>query len=50
MKNLRLGIKLISGFILTALIALVIGIVGLMEIDSLTGHVEEISVVKRSLP
>ncbi len=42
MKNIKLGVKLIGGFIITALIALGIGLVGIYEIDSLSSHVEDI--------
>jgi len=46
MKNIRLGIKLIGGFVLTALIALIIGIVGIKQIDNLSEHIEEIGQVR----
>lgn len=42
MKNIRLGAKLIGGFIVTAFIALAIGLVGINVIGSLTDHINEI--------
>eukprot|EP01022_Parablepharisma_sp_SALTPOND_P016355 TRINITY_DN2383_c0_g7_i1.p1 TRINITY_DN2383_c0_g7~~TRINITY_DN2383_c0_g7_i1.p1 ORF type:complete len:918 (+),score=193.26 TRINITY_DN2383_c0_g7_i1:7045-9798(+) len=46
MKNLKLGVKLIGGFILTALIALVVGLIGIYEMNNLTGHMENIGKAK----
>jgi methyl-accepting chemotaxis protein len=46
MKNLKLGVKLITDFILTAMIALKNGIVGLQEIGGLKEHVDEIGIVR----
>jgi methyl-accepting chemotaxis protein len=46
MKNLKLGIKLTGGFILTALIALAIGLVGIYELEVLTGHVKDLGTVR----
>ncbi len=40
MKNLKLGVKLIGGFALTAIIILVVGIVSLFEQDELDKQVE----------
>jgi len=47
-KNLKLGVKLIGGFVVTALIALAVGLVGLWQIDSMRGHIEELG--KERLP
>ena len=46
MKNIKLGVKLIGGFALTALIALAIGLVGVYEISSLSGHIVDIGTVR----
>jgi methyl-accepting chemotaxis protein len=42
MKNIRLGVKLIGGFALTALIAMAIGLVGIYEINTLDEGITEI--------
>jgi methyl-accepting chemotaxis protein len=42
LKNMRLGVKLIGGFSLTAAIALFIGLVGLYVADNLGDNVQEI--------
>ncbi|MEW5774490.1 MAG: methyl-accepting chemotaxis protein [Thermodesulfobacteriota bacterium] len=41
-KNLKLGVKLVGGFSVTAAIALVIGLVGLYVIGELAGSLDEI--------
>ena len=46
MKNLKLGVKLIAGFICMALIALAVGVVGLMGQKSLEDHLDEIGMVR----
>ena len=46
MKNIRLGVKLIGGFIITAMIALGIGIVGIVELGMLSGRVDDIGAVR----
>lgn len=40
MKNIKLGIKLIGGFILTALITLLVGGVGYVQLSKMAGHTE----------
>ncbi len=46
MKNIKLGVKLIGGFVLTALIALAIGLVGIFEISTLSSYISEIGTVR----
>ena len=46
MKNLKLSVKLIGGFVATALIALAIGLVGIYELGVMDGHVNEIGSVR----
>ena len=46
MKNIRLGVKLLGGFLLTAFIAAAIGLVGIYELNKMTGHIEEIGNVR----
>jgi methyl-accepting chemotaxis protein len=46
MKNIKLGTKLIGGFLITAMVALIIGLVGTYEINKLTGHIHEIGEVR----
>ena len=46
MKNLRLGVKLMGGFGLVALIVLVVGFFGWRGANNLGGHVEEIGQVR----
>jgi methyl-accepting chemotaxis protein len=46
MKNIKLGTKLIGGFLITAAIALVIGLVGTFEINKMSGHIDEIGEVR----
>ncbi len=46
MKNLRLGVKLIGGFILVAAIVLVVGIIGLNGAMQLSESIDEIGVVR----
>lgn len=46
MKNIKLGVKLIGGFLLTAVIALVIGLVGIYEVTNLSEHITQIGTEK----
>lgn len=46
MKNIKLGVKLIGGFLLTAVIALAIGLVGIYEVTSLSERIREIGTEK----
>jgi methyl-accepting chemotaxis protein len=46
MKNLKLGVKLIGGFSLVALIVLIVSLVGIMGIIQVNGHVQEIGHVR----
>ncbi|MEW6264242.1 MAG: methyl-accepting chemotaxis protein [Thermodesulfobacteriota bacterium] len=46
MKNISLKMKLIGGFILVALICLIVGLVGWRGVSSLAGHVKEIGSVR----
>lgn len=48
MKNLKLGVKLIGGFTVTALIALFVGLFGIYEMNNVTEHMEEIG--EQNLP
>jgi len=48
LKNIKLGIKLIGGFALTALIALIIGLTGIFTMRDLSGSIE--SMGSQSLP
>lgn len=45
MKNIKLGVKLVGGFILTALIALAIGVLGVFELNVMGGHIGTIGKV-----
>ena len=45
MKNIKLGVKLVGGFVLTALIALAIGVLGVFELDVMDGHINTIGAV-----
>ncbi|WP_319542032.1 methyl-accepting chemotaxis protein [uncultured Pseudodesulfovibrio sp.] len=40
MKNIKLSVKLIGGFVATALITLAVGMVGYVELSNMEGHVE----------
>lgn len=40
MKNIKLSVKLIGGFIATALITLIVGAVGYFELNKMSGHVD----------
>ncbi|WP_305043409.1 methyl-accepting chemotaxis protein, partial [Geoalkalibacter sp.] len=42
MKNVRMGVKLLGGFVLVGLISVAVGLVGLKGIGGLGGHVHEI--------
>jgi methyl-accepting chemotaxis protein len=42
MKNVKLGTKLIGGFVVTATIALLIGLLAIYEMRGLTGHIRTI--------
>ncbi|MFH2115194.1 MAG: MCP four helix bundle domain-containing protein, partial [Spirochaetota bacterium] len=46
MKNLKLGLKLIGGFSLVAMIVLVVSLVGIMGIVNLNDHIDEIGHVR----
>lgn len=46
MKNLKLMVKLVGGFIIVAIITLVVGAVGWMGVDKLTGNINEIGNVR----
>lgn len=48
MKNIKLSIKLIGGFIMTALITLIVGLVGYFQLSSMVNHVDVIG--KGNLP
>ncbi|SMP47842.1 methyl-accepting chemotaxis protein [Desulfonatronum zhilinae] len=46
MKNIRLGVKLIGGFAVVALIVFIVGAFGWWEARNLTGHIEEVGAVR----
>ena len=46
MKNLKLSVKLIGGFLATAMISLVIGAVGYWGVNRLASHLHEVGVVR----
>ncbi len=46
MKNLKLMVKLVGGFVIVAAITLVVGGVGWMGIDKITSHIHEIGEVR----
>ncbi len=46
MKNLRIGVKLIGGFVMTALLASVIGVVGVLGLESTDDALEEVAKVR----
>ncbi len=46
LKNIRIGPKLVGGFIFTSLIALLVGLVGIFEINSLSNHISEIGAIR----
>ncbi|RPI76968.1 MAG: methyl-accepting chemotaxis protein [Desulfobacteraceae bacterium] len=46
MKNIKLMVKLIGGFSVVALIVLIVGIIGFMGVNTLNGHLDEISDVR----
>jgi methyl-accepting chemotaxis protein len=46
MKNLKIGTKLISGFVVVAIITLIVGAVGWRGIDTLDGHLTEVGQVR----
>jgi len=48
MKNIKLSVKLIGGFIATALITLVVGMVGYVELAGMEDHVERLG--KEDMP
>ena len=45
MKNIKLGVKLVGGFVLTALVALAIGVLGVFELNVMGGHIHTIGKV-----
>jgi len=46
MKNLKLGVKLIGGFVLVALIVVAVGVFGISGIVQVNGHIQEIGQVR----
>ncbi|MFN2267203.1 MAG: MCP four helix bundle domain-containing protein [Desulfonatronovibrio sp.] len=46
MKNIKLGVKLLGGFIIVAMIVLIVGFFGWRGANNLTGHIEEIGEVR----
>ncbi|WP_429884683.1 methyl-accepting chemotaxis protein [Geoalkalibacter halelectricus] len=46
MKNLKLGVKLICGFVAVALITLAVGIIGWRGVDNLDNHLTEVGEVR----
>ncbi len=46
MKNLKIGTKLISGFVVVAIITLIVGGIGYRGIDTLNGHLTEVGQVR----
>ena len=46
MKNIKLGVKLVGGFVAVALIVFVVGAFGWYEARKLGGHVNEIGQVR----
>src|SRR6056297_79099 len=46
MKNLKIGVKLIGGFLIVALITLVVGAIGWWGVNDLDGHLVEIGEVR----
>lgn len=46
MKNIRLGVKLIGGFVIVALIVLAVGLVGLFGANQMSGDIAEIGLVR----
>ncbi|MFW5730762.1 MAG: methyl-accepting chemotaxis protein [Desulfonatronovibrionaceae bacterium] len=46
MKNIKLGVKLLGGFIAVALIVLLVGFFGWRGANNLSGHIEEIGEVR----
>ena len=46
MKNMKLSVKLIGGFVLVAIIALIVGVIGWNGVGNLNGHVKEIGEVR----
>ncbi|WP_045215230.1 methyl-accepting chemotaxis protein [Desulfonatronovibrio magnus] len=46
MKNIKLGVKLLGGFIVVAVIVLIVGFFGWRGANNLSGHIEEIGEVR----
>lgn len=46
MKNLKIGTKMISGFVVVAIITLIVGAIGWRGIDTLDGHLTEVGQVR----
>jgi len=46
MKNLKLGVKLIGGFSIVALITLIVGIIGWLGVNQLSGLLDEVGEVR----
>ncbi len=45
-KNMKIGVKLISGFLLVAAIVVTVGVIGLTRAQQLRGNIEEIGLVR----
>jgi methyl-accepting chemotaxis protein len=43
MRNLKLGVKLVGGFLVTAAITLIVGLVGLSGLSNVTGHLKTVT-------
>ncbi|MHC1789427.1 methyl-accepting chemotaxis protein [Solidesulfovibrio sp.] len=43
MRNLKLGVKLVGGFLITAAITLIVGLVGLSGLSDVTGHLQTVT-------
>ncbi|PTN36861.1 MCP four helix bundle domain-containing protein [Desulfonatronum sp. SC1] len=48
MKNIRLGVKLVGGFTVVALIVFIVGAFGWWEARNLSGHIEGVGSVRLS--
>ncbi|MFO7766733.1 MAG: methyl-accepting chemotaxis protein [Pelovirga sp.] len=46
MKNLKLGVKITSGFVVVALITLIVGVVGWRGVDTLNNHLTNVGEVR----
>ncbi|OLN25293.1 Methyl-accepting chemotaxis protein I (serine chemoreceptor protein) [Desulfovibrio sp. DV] len=43
MRNLKLGVKLVGGFLITAVITLIVGLVGLSGLNTVTDHLQTVT-------